>query len=125
MIYNQKHDADMGWPDLLLRELHIHHAYVTLFLAGRPIRVGGLASNIHFSDPSAPDQAMVLCELPGGAVANLWGSFGVDDRTSNPWSVYYKVLGTEGGFTHSWDDCYSGEARLPGLGQGRLSRQFF
>ena len=41
MIYNQKHDADMGWPDLLLRELHIHHAYVTLFLAGRPIRVGG------------------------------------------------------------------------------------
>jgi predicted dehydrogenase len=114
MIYNQKHDADMGWPDLLLRELHIHHAYVTLFLAGRPIRVGGLASNIHFSDPSAPDQAMVLCELPGGAIANLWGSFGVDDRTSNPWSVYYKVLGTEGGFTHSWDDCYSGDAKLPG-----------
>ena len=114
MIYNRKHDAGMGRPGLLLRELHIHHAYVTLFLGGRPIRVGALASNIHFSDPAAPDQAMVLCELPGGAVANLWGSFGVDDRTSNPWSVYYKVLGTGGGFTHSWDDCCSGDAQLPG-----------
>ena len=114
MLYNQKHDADIGSPGLLLRELHVHHAYVTLFLAGRPIRVAALASNIHFSDPSAPDQAMILCELPGGAVANLWGSFGVDDHTSSPWSVYYKVLGTEGGVTHSWDDCYSGEGRLPG-----------
>ena len=114
MFYNQKHPADSGRPDVLWRELHVHHAYVTLFLAGRPTRVGALASNIHFDDKASNDQGMILCELPDGVIANLWGSFGVDDKTSSPWTVVYKVLGTEGGITHSWNDCYYGDTSVPG-----------
>ncbi len=116
MIYNQKHPAEMadGRPELLLRELHVHHAYVLLFLGGRPVRVSATASNVHFRDKGSNDQAMIVCEMPGGAVANLWGSFAADDNTSSPWSVYYKVLGTEGGVTNSWADIRYGDALLPG-----------
>ncbi len=116
MIYNEKHPAAMadGRPELLLRELHAHHAYVLLFLGGRPIRVSAAASNVHFDDKKSNDQAMIVCEMPGGAIGNLWGSFGADDNTSSPWTVYYKVLGTEGGVTYSWDDVRYGDAPLPG-----------
>ena len=116
MIYNEKHPAEMGdgRPELLLRELHVHHAYVLLFLGGRPVRVLAAASNVLFRDKKSNDQAMIVCEMPGGAIANLWGSFAADDPTGSPWSVYYKVLGTEGGVTHSWDDFRFGNAALPG-----------
>ena len=116
MIYNEKHPAEMadGRPELLLRELLAHHAYVLLFLGGRPARVSATASNVHFDDKKSNDQAMIICEMPGGAIANLWGSFAADDNTGSPWTVYYKVLGTEGGVTYSWDDVRHGDAPLPG-----------
>jgi hypothetical protein len=50
------------------------------------------------------DQVMLVCEMPDGALANLWVSFAASDRTSDPWTVLYKVLGTSGGANFTWND---------------------
>ena len=46
MIYNQKHWKDWGSPDVLIRELMIHHAYVAIYFAGPPRAVSCTASNV-------------------------------------------------------------------------------
>ena len=119
LIYNQRHDADgepgtVGEPGTTLRHLCIHHAYALLYFLGRPTSVVAAASHMHFSDPDADDQVMLVLKMPDGAIANLWGSLVADDRTGAPWTVFYKLLGTEGGFAHTYDDVYCGEATLPG-----------
>ena len=76
--------------------LCIHHAYALLYFLGRPTSVVAAASHMHFSDPDADDQVMLVLKMPDGAIANLWGSLVADDRTSAPWTVFYKLLGTEG-----------------------------
>ncbi|MEH6650360.1 MAG: Gfo/Idh/MocA family oxidoreductase [Motiliproteus sp.] len=114
MLYNQKHWPEMGTPGVTLWELCVHHVYSMLYLVGRPTRVTAVGTNVFFNDKEAADQISIQAELPNGVIVNLWGSFGVDDKTSNPWSVYYKVLGTEGGFSHSWNDLQFGEASQPG-----------
>ena len=114
MIYNQKHWPEMGSPGVCLWELCIHHAYSLLHLAGRPVRVTATGSNVFFNDPKSNDQISIQAEYESGLIAHLWGSFGVDDKTSSPWNVMYKVLGTEGGFTHTWNDLQFGDAEQPG-----------
>lgn len=114
MIYNQKHWPEMGAPGVTLWELCIHHAYTLLHLAGRPLRVTATGSNVFFDDPKADDQISIQAEYESGLIAHLWGCFSVDDRTSNPWNVMFKVLGTEGGFSHSWNDLQFGDAAQPG-----------
>jgi myo-inositol 2-dehydrogenase/D-chiro-inositol 1-dehydrogenase len=114
VIYNQKHWPSMGSPGVTLWELCIHHVYTLLHLAGRPIRVTATGSNIFFDDPHAHDQLSIQAEFSSGLIGHLWGSFAVDDKTSNPWNVMFKVLGTKGGFTHSWNDLQFGEAEQPG-----------
>ncbi|MGB1010214.1 MAG: Gfo/Idh/MocA family protein [Thiolinea sp.] len=114
VIYNQKHWPEMGAPGVTLWELCIHHAYTLLHLAGRPLRVTATGSNVFFDDPQADDQISIQAEYESGLIAHLWGSFAVDDRTSNPWTVMFKVMGTEGGFSHSWNDIQFGDAPQPG-----------
>lgn len=114
MLYNQKHWPEMGSPGVTLWELCIHHAYTMLHLAGRPLRVTATGSNVFFDDPKADDQISIQAEYESGLIAHLWGCFSVDDRTSNPWNVMFKVLGTEGGFSHSWNDLQFGDATQPG-----------
>jgi hypothetical protein len=48
---------------------------------------------------------MLTCEMPDGALANLWVSFAASDRTADPWTVLYKVLGTKGGANPARLDC--------------------
>jgi hypothetical protein len=40
---------------------------------------------------------MLTCAMPDGALANRWVSFAASDRTADPWTVLYNVLGTKGG----------------------------
>ena len=47
---------------------------------------------------------MLVCPMPEGALANLWVSFAASDRTSDPWTVLYKVFGTKGGANFTWND---------------------
>jgi predicted dehydrogenase len=59
---------------------------------------------------------MLVCEMPGGAVANLWCSFAASDPTTNPWTVVYKVLGTKGGLSYSWNEAQFDDAGGPAWG---------
>ena len=112
LIYNQKHDADAVLPATVMRELCIHHAYVVLFFLGRPSSVAATVSRIGAAQ--VDDQIMMVFKMPDGVIANVWGSFAADDRTSAPWGVVYKLLGTKGGFTYTWHDADFGDAPQPG-----------
>lgn len=102
-IYNKRHDASIGAPDLTMRELMVHHAYCMLYFLGRPSHVYATGTNVHFTDTSADDQLMITAEYPDGKIANLWGSFSADDRSREPWSCYFKVIGMEGSGVIPWD----------------------
>ena len=52
----------------------------------------------------------------GGAIANLWGSFAVNDTTSDPWTVIYKILGTRGGISYTWNDAQFDDRGGPAWG---------
>merc|ERR1712224_405892 len=42
--------------------------------------------------------------MQNGALAHLQASFAADDHGSDPWSVYVKVIGTEGSARYSYND---------------------
>jgi predicted dehydrogenase len=88
----------------VLREVAVHNAYSLLFLAGRPVRVSAHTSRVHYEQMQDEDQVMLVCQMPDGALANLWVSFAASDHTSDPWTVLYKVLGTKGGSAFTWND---------------------
>jgi predicted dehydrogenase len=88
----------------VLRAICIHHAYSLLYLLGRPMRVSATVSNAGHHKLKFEDQAAITCELPQGILAHLWCSFAVNDPTSDPWTVIYKVLGSRGGLTYSWNE---------------------
>ncbi|MBN9235793.1 oxidoreductase [Mesorhizobium hungaricum] len=112
-IYNKRHDASIGAPDLTMRELMIHHAYCMLYFLGRPAHVYATGTNVHFPDPAAHDQLMITAEYSDGKIANLWGSFSADDRSREPWSCYFKIIGMEGSGVIPWDVTKFGEPALP------------
>lgn len=88
----------------VLRAICIHHAYSLLYLLGRPANVFTTVSNVAHRKLKFEDQASVTCEWADGKVAHLWCSFAVDDPTNDPWTVLYKILGTRGGLTYSWNE---------------------
>ena len=112
-MFNNRHDADCGTPDLVMRELMVHHAYAMLYYLGRPEAVVATATNVHFTDKAAHDQIMISATFANGAIANLWGSFSVDDRSREPWSVSFRLFGTEGTATASWDQIKFGPEPEP------------
>jgi myo-inositol 2-dehydrogenase/D-chiro-inositol 1-dehydrogenase len=112
-IYNKRHDASIGEPDLTMRELMVHHAYCMLYFLGRPSHVYATGTNVHFTDKNAHDQLMITAEYSDGKIANLWGSFSADDRSREPWSCYFKVIGMEGSGVVPWDVTKFGDATTP------------
>lgn len=88
----------------VLRAVCMHHAYSLLYLLGRPARLSSMTSRVHYERLECEDQAMITCEMPNGALANLWCSFAADDHTNDPWTVTYKVLGTSGAVNYSWNE---------------------
>lgn len=100
----------------VLREVCNHHAYSVLYLLGKPRRVMAMTSRMHYKKLTCEDQAMIVCEMESGTVANLWASFATDDRTNDPWSVLYKVLGTNGGVSYSWNEAQFNDDGGPAWG---------
>ncbi|MGH9344956.1 MAG: Gfo/Idh/MocA family protein [Terriglobia bacterium] len=88
----------------VLRAVCTHHAYSLLYLLGRPRRVTAVVSRVRDTQTGAEEQAMIVCEMENGAIANLWSSFAADDPTNDPWTVVYKILGTNGGASYSWNE---------------------
>lgn len=86
----------------VLREVMVHHFYSLLYLMGKPESVFATNSDRRRFGMNQEDQALVVCSMPGGAVATLFASFSTDDFTSDPWTLKYKILGSEGSASHTW-----------------------
>lgn len=124
-VYNKLHPASIGEPDLTMRELMIHHTYSMLYFLGRPSHLVATGTNVHFDNKLAHDQLMITAEFPDGAIANLWGSFSADDQSREPWSVYFKILGTEGSGVVPWDVTKFGNAPHPFWDDATYHDSFF
>eukprot|EP00931_Biecheleriopsis_adriatica_P039043 TRINITY_DN22322_c0_g1_i1.p1 TRINITY_DN22322_c0_g1~~TRINITY_DN22322_c0_g1_i1.p1 ORF type:complete len:345 (+),score=41.79 TRINITY_DN22322_c0_g1_i1:77-1111(+) len=106
VFYNIKHPESVAkmYPGVI-RQIMTHHAYVTLYLTGEvPVSVSAMKATIN--DGSVPQEnlAMVMMQMKSGAISVMQTSFANDDHTSEPWSFYVKVLGTEGGARYSYND---------------------
>jgi predicted dehydrogenase len=105
ILYNIFHPEDVASIyGGVLRAVCTHHAYSLLYLLGRPKRLSSMTSRIHYKNLQCEDQAMITCEMSNGALANLWCSFAANDPTNDPWTVIYKILGTAGGVSYSWNE---------------------
>ncbi|NQZ70209.1 MAG: Gfo/Idh/MocA family oxidoreductase [Lentisphaeria bacterium] len=100
----------------VLRETTVHHIYSMLYLLGRPQTITAMKSYIHYKKLEVEDQAAVMCQMPNGAIVNLWCSFALNDPTNDPWTVLYKVLGTKGGVSYSWNEAQYEDNGGPGGG---------
>jgi predicted dehydrogenase len=105
ILYNIFHPEDVASIyGGVLRAVCTHHAYSLLYLLGRPRRLSSITSRIHYENLQCEDQAMITCEMSNGALANLWCSFAANDPTNDPWTVIYKILGTTGAVSYSWNE---------------------
>ena len=86
----------------VLREVMVHHFYSLLFLLGRPESVFATNSDRRGLGRNREDQALVICKMRAGGLATLFASFSADDYTSDPWTLKYKILGSEGSASHTW-----------------------
>ena len=118
MLYNLFHDADLIRKyGSILRVVCVHHCYSLLYLLGRPERLHCMAvPGVHAPGVPDPAQTAITCRMPDGALANLWASFAATDPTNDPWLVQYKVLGTRGGVSYSWNEAVYQEDGGPGFG---------
>jgi predicted dehydrogenase len=106
ILYNILHPEKIlaQYGHNVLQAVCVHHAYSLLYLLGRPVRVSAVTSTASPFKLKFSDQAAITCEMPGGAIAHLWCSLAINDPTNDPWTVLYKVLGTNGGLTYSWNE---------------------
>ncbi len=118
MLYNMFHGKNLiAKYGSIYRVVCVHHAYSLLYLLGRPLRVVSMGMRgVHAQNLPEVGQASITCEMPDGALANLWASFACDDPTSDPWQVVYKVLGTKGGMSYSWNEAHYEDEGGPGFG---------
>lgn len=117
VLYNVFHPEEVAARYVgVLRQIGTHLAYSLLYLVGRPLTVAATAGSAHYEQLQLEDQVMLTCELPDGALANLWASFAASDPTSDPWTVVYKLLGTKGGLTYSWNEAQFEDDRGPAWG---------
>lgn len=118
MLYNLFHDAGLIRKyGSVMRVVCVHHCYSLLYLLGRPERLSCMAApGVHAPELPAPAQTAITCRMPDGALANLWASFAATDPTNDPWLVRYKVLGTRGGVSYSWNEAVYQDDGGPGFG---------
>jgi predicted dehydrogenase len=117
ILYNIFHSEEIARRyGGVLREVCVHHAYSLLFLLGRPAKVSAQISQVHYQELTCEDQAMLTCTMPGGALVHLWASFAASDPTSDPWTVIYKILGTNGGIAYTWEDARYNDTGGPAWG---------
>ncbi|WP_421723192.1 Gfo/Idh/MocA family protein [Bauldia sp.] len=114
VMFNRVHPSSIGTPDFyMMRELLVHHAYIMLHFLGRPSDISATGTNVHFDDPNAIDQVMITATYDSGTIANLWGSFAVDDRSRDPWTLVVKAIGSKGTGSASWSQIKYGEEPEP------------
>lgn len=125
ILYNIFHsDQAAATYGGVLRAVCTHHAYSVLYLLGRPRRLTAMTSRIHSADATREDQAMIVCEMENGSIANLWSSFAANDPTNDPWTVLYKVLGTNGATSYSWNEAQFNDDGGPAWGMPCYEESF-
>jgi predicted dehydrogenase len=125
ILYNIFHPEEVAAAyGGVLRAVCNHHAYSVLYLLGRPRRVMATTSRVHYKKLTREDQAMIVCEMENGAIANLWCSFATSDPTNDPWTVLYKILGTNGGVNYSWNEAQFIDEGGPAWGMACYEESF-
>jgi len=106
IFYNIHHRESIAknYPGVI-RQIMTHHSYVMLYLTGeQPVTVSAMKATINDGTVPQENLAMVMMQMTSGAITIMQTSFANDDHTSEPWSFYIKVLGTEGGARYSHND---------------------
>ena len=105
VLYNIHHSEEIArlFPGVI-RQILTHHAYLLLYLAGRPRELTAMKATLHYRRITQEDIAMVNLRMHSGALAHLQASFAADDHTADPWTVLIKVIGTEGATRYSYRD---------------------
>lgn len=86
----------------VLTEIMVHHAYLALAVLGSPDTVHGGRTATGWENLTTDDQAWMTWEYANGALAQLFGSFAVDDLSADPVNFGIKVLGTGGSTAVNW-----------------------
>ena len=88
----------------VIRQILTHHAYILLYLAGRPVELTAMKATLHYERITQEDIALVNLRMGSGALAHLQASFAADDHTADPWTVLIKAIGTDGATRYSYRD---------------------
>jgi predicted dehydrogenase len=103
ITYTISHPEDLAAQyDGVLAEVMVHHAYLGLAILGSPDRVHGGTSRPGWTTLTADDQAWMTWEYSNGALAQMFGSFAVDDLSDAPGTFSVKALGTKGTSAYNW-----------------------
>ena len=105
ILYNIHHPEKVAkkYPGVI-RQVGTHHAYTLLYLAGQPQSVQAMKAVQHYQEYDQEDIFMANLKMQNGALAHLEVNFAADDHSSDPWSLYMKVVGTEGSARFSHND---------------------
>ena len=105
VLYNIHHAEEIArlFPGVI-RQILTHHAYILLYLAGRPAELTAMKATLHYRSITQEDIALVNLRMRSGALAHLQASFAADDHTADPWTVLIKAIGTAGATRYSYRD---------------------
>lgn len=114
ILYNIYHPEEVAkkYPGVI-RQVGTHHAYTLLYLAGEPLSVQAMKAMQHYQ---AYDQEDIFVANLGygenGPLAHMEVNFAADDHSSDPWSLYVKVIGLKAAGRASHNDLVVNE---PGI----------
>lgn len=105
LLYNIHHPEEVAkrYPGVI-RQTGTHKCYTLLYLAGVPIKVQAMRQIQHYQEYTQEDIFMANFEMVNGALAHIEVNFAADDHSSDPFSLYVKVIGTEGAGRYSHND---------------------
>jgi predicted dehydrogenase len=103
ILYNIAHAEKIAarYPGVI-QQIMTHHAYMLLFLAGKPERLSAMKATLNYHALKRENLAMVNLQMPCGALAHFTASFAADDHSGDAWTMVVKVIGTAGAthYTH-------------------------
>ncbi len=105
VLYHIHHPEEVAaqYPGVI-RQIMTHHAYILLYLAGRPLSLAAMSATLHYQRLAQEDIALVNLRLESGALAHFCASFAADDHSADPWTVLVKAIGTGGATRYSYRD---------------------
>lgn len=97
--------------DGVLKEVMVHHAYLTLALLGPPSRIMAGIAEPSWEHHPCEDQAWMTWDYDRRASAHLFASFAVGDESADPWTFVVKVLGERGSASLTWRSAFVRRAK--------------